>query len=218
MTTAWTLTRDQICRKALRKVGNLARGVTPNADDMALAVEALDGILKELPIFGYSWPQTTLVQASLTLTANVATVTLPTDYRHGAIVSYVDAAGKEVQLPLTTYEAYLAIPLKTEGAAYPTLGFVDRGNVLHVWPVQTSNLAAKVSYEQIIADTVPLQAIALDPTWMIGIVYGVAAEIGDEFGADEGQIARWAASWGARRALGIAYHSARTPGRITVDD
>src|SRR6185436_20304620 len=160
MTTAWTMTRDQICRKALRKVGNLARGVTPNADDMALAVEALDGILKELPIHGYTWPQLTTVQASLTLTAGVSTVNLPTDYRHGSIISYIDASGAEVPLRLTTYEDFLSIPLKTQGARYPTVGFVDRANVLHVWPVQTANLAAKVSYEQIVADTVPLQAIA----------------------------------------------------------
>lgn len=50
------LTRAQIAEKALQKVGNLARGETANADDRQIALDALDRLVKSLPIHGYTVP------------------------------------------------------------------------------------------------------------------------------------------------------------------
>jgi hypothetical protein len=218
MTTTWNLTREQIGKKALQKVGNLARGQTANADDLALAIQALDGILKELPIFGYAWPQTALTQAALTLLAGVPTVTFPTDYYGGALVTYLDASGNELPLQLITLDQWLAIPQKSQAAAYPLMAYLDRASVLHVWPVQTANVSAKLSYQQIVADSAAMAITALDPSMMLGIVYAVAAEIGDEFGATEDQIARWRAEWIGRRSLSIMGRTFPSPDRITTAD
>jgi hypothetical protein len=58
LTTSWTLTRERICDKALEKCQRLGVGRTVSADDRALCLEALDGILKNLHWYGYSWPKT----------------------------------------------------------------------------------------------------------------------------------------------------------------
>lgn len=218
MPTAWNLTREQIGRAALRKVGNLARGETPNADDLKLATDALDGILKELPIYGYSWPQISVAQAVLTLAANIGSVSLPTDYYGNPIVTYLDASGNELPLPLIPLDEWLAIPRKTDAAAYPMRGYIDRANVLHVWPVQTANVSARLTYQQIVPDTAPNTVSGVDQSMVLGLGYAVAAEIADDFNATAEQVARWTAIWAQRRALGIMGRTYPSPGRITVDD
>lgn len=218
MPTTWNLTREQIAHSALRKVGNIARGATPNADDLAIAYQALDGILKELPIYGYSWPQTVIAPAALVLSAGVATVNLPADYYGNAMLNYLDASGNELPLPLLSQAEWNAIPRKTEAAAYPRFGYIDRANVLHVWPVQTANVSARLTYQQVLADTAPNTVSGVDQTMVRGLTYAVAEAIGDDFNATSEQMARWAAIWAERRALGVMGRTYPSPGRITVDD
>jgi hypothetical protein len=50
LTTSWTLTRERICDKALEKCQRFGVGRTVSADDRALCLEALDGILKNLHV------------------------------------------------------------------------------------------------------------------------------------------------------------------------
>lgn len=218
MPTAWNLTREQIGRAALRKVGNLARGETPNADDLKLATDALDGILKELPIFGYSWPQISTTPAALTLLANVATVALPVDYYGNPLLTYLDVSGNEIPLPLLSLAEWNEITRKTDGARYPQFGFIDRDDTLHVWPVQTANVSARLTYQQIVPDTAPNTVSGVDQSMVLGLGYAVAAEIADDFNATAEQIARWTAVWAQRRALGIMGRTYPSPGRVTVDD
>lgn len=218
MPTAWNLTREEIGRAALRKVGNLARGETPNTDDLKLATDALDGILKELPIYGYAWPQISATPAVLTLLANIATVALPTDYYGNPLLTYLDASGNEIPLPLLSLAEWNEITRKTDGARYPQFGFIDRDDTLHVWPVQTANVSARLTYQQIMPDTAPNTVSGVDQSMVLGLTYAVAVEIADDFNATGEQIARWTAIWAQRRALGIMGRTYPSPGRITTDD
>lgn len=218
MTTTWNLTREQIAKAALRKVGNIARGETPSQDDLNIAYEALDGILKELPLYGYSWPQIATAPAALTLLANVPTVSLPSDYYGNPIVTYLDASGNEISLSLLSLSEWNEIIRKTDASAYPQFGYIGPDNVLHVWPVQTTNVSARLMYQKILSDTSPNVVSGIDQTMVQGLIYGVSAEIGDEFNATAEQISRWTAIWIGRRSLGIMARTYASPGRITVDD
>lgn len=218
MTTTWNLTREQIGKAALRKVGNLARGATPRQDDLQICYDALDGILKELPIYGYSWPQIAPAQAVVTLVAATATATLPTDYYGNPILTYLDAGGNEVPLPLLSLAEWNDIIRKTDPAAYPQFGYIGPDNVLHVWPVQTANVSARLVYQKILSDTSPTAISGIDQTMVNGLVYGVAFAISDEFPSEPEKVARWGALWAERRTLGIMTRTYASPGRITVDD
>lgn len=218
MTTTWNLTREQIAKAALRKVGNIARGETPSQDDLNIAYEALDGILKELPIYGYSWPQISAAQAVVTLVAATATATLPTDYYGNPILTYLDAGGNEVPLPLLSLAEWNDIIRKTEPAAYPQFGYIGPDDVLHVWPVQTANVSARLIYQKVLPDTSANAVSGVDETMVHGLTFGVAEAIGDDFNATPEQMARWLGKWAERRALGIMGRTYASPGRITVDD
>ena len=50
------LTRAEIGKKALQKVGNLARGETADPDDLKIATDALARLIAQLPVHGYTWP------------------------------------------------------------------------------------------------------------------------------------------------------------------
>lgn len=218
MATSWTRTRNQIAEAALRKVGNLARGQTPNPDDLRIALDALDGILKELPIFGYAWPQTVAGQTALAFNASVQASVLPADYYGNPIVSYLDTAGNEVQLRRATLDEWAGITRRLDTGSAPTHYYIDPYDVINVWPVPRVTLAGKLIYQKIIPDTVEQQVTSLDAAWMLGIPYGVALEIADDFSATDSQIARWDAIWRERRTINIMATTYPAPYGITVAD
>lgn len=219
MSTSWNLTRLQIATKVLQKLGTLARNASANVDDLALVYDGLDALIKELPVYGYSWPRLASGQTALPLVAATQNTNLPTDYLPGsAIVSYLDAAGNDTPLTLTTLDQWNAIPRKTDAAAYPLVGYVDNFNVLHTWPIQTATLAGKLVYQRVISDTVTVGNTDLSQIWIKGVVYGLAEMLGDEFGATEAQIARWGMKWFEARTMCIAAQTFPSPGRISVDD
>lgn len=218
MSTTWNLTREQIATKALRKVGALAANETPQDVDLVLVYDELDSILKELPIHGYAWPRTVSGQAALTLTLNDQTTNLPADYYGGAMITYPDASGNEIELPLVTLVRWNQIKQKTLTGVYPQLGFIDHFNVLWTYPIQTATLNAKLVYEQVIDDTVAATQTSLKAAWMYGLIRGVAACIGDDFGVDEVKINRWQQIWVARRELNIMADTYPMDNRMTVDD
>jgi hypothetical protein len=218
MSTSWNLTRAQIGAKVLQKVGTLARGETPDQDDLEIVYDALDALLKALPIFGYAWPRLASGQTALPLVAATQQTTLPADYYGGAVISYLDASGNEVPLPLVPFAEWNAIVRKTDTAAYPLLGYLDNFNVLRTWPVQTVTRAGKLVYQKVIDDTVTGNVTGLTQIWLQGLIYGLAAEVGDEFGATEMQIKRWGEKWASHRTLCIMNQSYPQVEAVTVRD
>lgn len=218
MSTTWNLTREQIATKALQKVGNLARGETADPDDVKIATDALDGLLKELPIFGYAWPQVTPGAVIVVLAQGSGTGVMPADYYDGAAVTYLDAAGNEHKLPLVSPAEWAAIPRKTDAGTYPQKCFIDAGDTLHVWPVPPASVQIRLFYSRVLSDTATGNPVGLDASFTLGLVYGISAEIGDEFGATEAQMARWRGEWAVRRGLGIKNHAQQLPACMSVDD
>lgn len=219
MSTTWNLTRLQIATKVLQKVGTLARGETPDPDDLAVVYDALDALLKELPIYGYAWPRLASGQTALPLVAATQATNLPADFYPGsALVSYLDAAGNEVPLRLVSLAEWASIPRKADTAVYPLLGYIDNFNVLRTWPVQTATLAGKLIYQQVISDTVTGSVTGLGQVWLKGVIYGVAENVGDEFGATGEQMTRWAKKWIEARTLCIMSQTFPGPACMSVDD
>lgn len=218
MSTTWNLTRLQIATKALQKVGTLARTETPDPDDLVVVYDALDALLKALPIFGYAWPRLAAGQTALPLVAATQQTNLPADYYGGAVVSYLDESGNEQPLRLVPLIEWNNIVRKTDTAPYPVLGYIDNFNVLRTWPVQTVTRAGKLVYQKVIDDTVTGSVTGLSQIWMQGLIYGVAHEIGDEFGASGEQIKRWGEKWTQHRTLCIMNQSYPQPDSVTVLD
>jgi hypothetical protein len=215
----WVLTRERICDKALEKCQRLGVGRTVNGDDRALCIEALEGILKNLLWRGYSWPKTASGSTSLTLTVGLASVALPLDYYTGAHVNYVDSSGNEVPLPSPiTREEWANIPLKTTQASYPQKYYIDNFNILFPYPLTNQTVTLKLYYQKVIDNTVAQATTNLDSPWTMGLVYGVAAEVGDEFGVALPKLQRFEAKWERQLNLGVMNESPPGPDRMTMSD
>ena len=218
MSTSWTLTRERICDKALEKCNRLGIGRTVNADDRNLCLEALDAILKNLLWYGYSWPKTVSGSVPLLFTAGLQTKALPSDYYSGAQLSYVDLSGNEVPLKLYSSEQWKSIVLKTTQAQYPYGGYIDNFNTLWLYAIPNAALTINLYYQKVTNDTVAASTVDLDSPWMLGLAYGVAAEVGDEFGVDPARLQRFEQKWAQQRSLGLMNETSPGPDRITVSD
>lgn len=218
MSTNWTLARERICDKALEKCGVLGVGESAAAEDRTLCLEALDGVLKTLPWFGYQWPKTVSGQASLTLTANTNPTNLPSDYYGSPLLSYLDASGNEIPLPIIPLEQWMAIPYKTQAAGYPLMAYIDRLNKLYTWPLQNQNVSARLSYEQIIDDSAAGTQPDVTQPWLLALPWGVAAEIGAEYGTPLQTMQVIEAKWKLYREIGVQNTSYPPVAAVQVDD
>lgn len=219
MSVNFSLTRERICDKALEKCKRLGIGRPANASDRSLCLEALDAILKNLLWYGYSWPKTISAFSQLTLTTNLASIALPNDYYTGGRLNYIDASSNEVALPLPiSPEEWRLIPLKTMQAAYPIKVYIDNFNVLWPFPRTNQSVVLNLYYQKVISDSAAGQATDLDSPWILGLAYGVAAEVGDEFGVDDKKLQKFEAKWREQRAIGIMNEAPPGPYAMSVSD
>lgn len=220
MTVAWTLTRERIADKALEKCRRLAAGQTPSAEDRNVALEYMDAILKSLPLYGYTWPQVSTTQASVTLAAATSPTTLPVDFFKGQNpqLRYVDADGNQVELVPLTLPEWNAIPDKTLAADYPINYYVSPDGKLWTWPVQNQNVTAKMFYQQVVDDSVGGTPPDVDVPWILGLIYGIAAECSDEFGVPDADRQRFIVTWADLRRRGLNVTRSFAPITVEADE
>ena len=336
MATAFTLTRERIADKALEKCFVLGAAQVPNSPDRALALETLDLLLKELPIYGYTWPKTGTLSTDILLNDRVADVGFPSDYYGSAQFQKVGEGGGRVPfslVPLAQWQRLdrydgadriingkftsnitgwtddsvgdgaiahnttalalnlnqgttagnlaratesittvantlhelkpkvttnnvtirvgttsgasdvladtllLAADLQSRVVFFPTTttvfvqlesagavsttstvdevtgfafllgdpfaGYIDSGNRLHYHPIPNRDVLLRMRYARIIDDTIGGQPPDIDQPWILGLAYGVAAEMGDEFGVPDNKIQRYEAKWITARGRGL---------------
>lgn len=222
MSVTWNLVRERICDKALEKCGVLGSMEQADPDDRLVCLEALDSVLKNLLWHGYSWPKTVSAFLAIPSLAAVQTMPLPTDFYTGAMFKYVDNTNplrpQEIDLPIQTASQWRLIPDKLATAIRPDRVYVDNFNVAWLWPIPTVNITINVYYQAVVEDTVVNTNTNLDSPWMLGLIYGVAAEIGDEFNVSPDKMARFEAKWAQQRTLGLMNEGAPLPDRVSVDD
>ncbi len=80
MATTWTLKRERIADRALELIGKKSIEQAARPALRAFALESLDGLLKSLPHYGYSWPKASSARASLFISPGLQQVALPADY------------------------------------------------------------------------------------------------------------------------------------------
>lgn len=351
MPTVFTLTRERIADKALEKCGVLGANTTASSPDRALALEGMDLLLKELPIYGYTWPKTQGASHDLTLNDRVADVAFPSDYYGAAFFEKVGEAGGQIPFRLlslpewhrvdrytgadsatngqytsdiadwvdnsvgdgaiahnailgaldltqgtiaanfaqatqsvtVTANALHELKVKvstnnvtlrigtTSGASdvladttllaadeqsrvvfFPTgttvfvefesagavstistiddvsifefvhgdplFGYIDPDDRLHVHPIANRDVVLRLRYQRIIDDTIGGQSPDIDVPWILGLAYGVAAEIGIEFGVPREIRDEFRAIWITARGRGLIANVDQGRMIVEVDD
>lgn len=219
MSTSWTLPVADILTDALELIGVLGVGQTASAEDNDIAMRALQGILKELPIHGVSWPKVTVDPVALTWDAGTpAEVALPADYFGVPHCYYLAADGGKVPLSMLTKAAYDAVPDPAATAEHPESIYIGPNNAAFLYPVPTSNPALKLTYQAIASDATLAASPDVAQAWIAGLGLWVANEIAPKFSVDMATRQDIGARFVARRQLMLAYACETAPIQLTVDD
>jgi len=218
-TCNWTLLRERIADKGLEKAGRLGVGQPVAAEDRNLCLEALDSILKNLPVHGYKWPKTISGSYAAVFPINTNSATLPQDFYNLISMNYVDASGNERFIfPATTRE-WNDTTNKGSNGGDPFRAYIDNFNVLHIWPEPTDTpVTINVYYQQVILDSQPNSQVDLDAPWMLALPYGIAAEVGEEFELSDAKIKRLTAKWTYERNMLIQHEGPNSVNQVSVDD
>lgn len=151
-TYTFTRTREQLRDLIGRRLGIKGEGQSLSAEEAAIVHETMDLRLKEMHALGVLWWQVSGAATSVSLVAATASTSLAavTDFLFPVTFSVV-VGTEEKQLEIIGHSQYQAIPNKAE-AGEPEVAFFSGGTV-KTWPVQSSNMTAKLTYEAIAADT-----------------------------------------------------------------
>ena len=218
MTTAWTLTAEEICRDALEHLGVVGAMETVNASDQQIALKALDGVLKELPLYGYVWPK---LSGEVALTwggAGAQTMVLPADYYN------FPAAWKLLngqRMPLTPIAHADWVQMTNRAATGPVTHFyISPANVFYMYPTpnEATDPAVTLQYQRIVDDAVASLTADVLQTMKNPLGYGVANELKFKFMLDKVDRDDIERTWGMKRGMAIESALSFTPISVAVQD
>lgn len=200
MTTSWTLAAIEICTDALEHLGVLADGETATAGDMQVALRALDGVLKELPISGFCWPA---LSAETALTwGGVQSMALPSDYYAYPVTWRSDNGAKHklVQIP---HANWIAMPDRARSGDVVTHFYISPSGEFLVYPTPATDPQITLQYQKIISDAELSEPVNLPQYWNNPLGYGVANELVLKFDIPQTKRVDIAQRWAAKRAYAL---------------
>lgn len=193
--TGWTLAASEICVDALQHLGVLDDGETASGGDMQIALRALDGVLKSLPLSGYAWPKLS-VETSVVWSGTDAS-DLPEDY-YGYPVVWKTLDGRRVPLRQINHADWVQWHgREAEGdAAY---FYISPANKLILWPLPAVDPVLVIQYQRIVEDSILAASPDLPQYWINPLGYGVANELALKFSAPQDKRVEIAQRWASKR-------------------
>lgn len=217
MTTAWTLPAQSIIADALELLGVVGAGQTASAEDSGKCMTALQNILKELPLHGFTWPKITAPAVSLPWSSlTPGQVTMPADYFGNPVISFVlNAVNRDLRvIPKAMYEAILQ---PTATALYPESVYIAPNGIGYLYPVPTVNPVLSITYQAITNDAALNMSPDVAQTWTGGLGLWVAYEVAPKFGVDMATRADIEKRFLMRRSLMLSYAVETAPICFGVD-
>lgn len=213
MSTAWTLAAADVCTDALEHLGVIGAGEAASGDDMQLALRALDAVLKELPLAGYTWPklsgETSLAWAS-------GQIPLPVDY-FGAPVVWRLADGRKVPLTQIPHARWAQMIDRT-ATGTPTHFYISPDQALVLWPAPAADPAVTLQYQRIVSDADGAATPDVPQYMLNALGYGVANELTLKFDTPDARAQTIAGRWQAKRAAALEYAIESAPICFEVRD
>jgi hypothetical protein len=215
MSTTWTLAAADVCTDALEHLGVIGAGEAASGEDMQVALRALDGVLKELPINGYAWPKLSAETALAWTTGQ--TVPLPADYFGSPLVwRLVD--GKKVSLTQVSHARWTQMTDRNSAAGAPTHFFIAPDETLYLWPTPSTDPALTLQYQRIVDDADSTAQPDVPQYMLNALGYGVAHECVLKFDTPAGRAQEIAQRWMSKRAAALEYAIESAPICFEVRD
>jgi len=187
-TTIFELSRDSIIAAALRKVGALAAGQTPSAEDLTNGMQALNALVSEFQTFGMPlWKRT-----QYTLTAVIGTnsytigesqtVNTPFPIKMESVVIRTSGAAQEV-LPISRTEFNLLNTTSTgKPVQYTYQPFINNG-IIKFWPIPDVAYSIELTYRKPVEGfTAATETPDFPQEWQNALIYGLAELLAPEYG------------------------------------
>ena len=189
--TNFSVSRDDIIKRALRLIGVLAQGESPTTDQVTEAAFALNGLVKAWAADGM--PLWAIKERTVALVAGQAVYTLDTPKPLKVFQAWnrVSATNVDIPMRILTHAEYNSLGNKST-AGNPIQIYYDprRDNgELHVFPTPTSveananilHLVYQAPFEDFDAST---DTPDFPQEWYDSIAYGLATRLAPEYGLD----------------------------------
>jgi hypothetical protein len=183
MAVTGTETVRDIVTDALRKIGVVAEGEPPNADQIAAGMRALNRMLKGWQNRGYNlW---TVAQMTVALTT-APTVTLDPARPVQVLAARLRRSGIDTPMQELTRQEYDALPLKS-ATGLPTSWYYNRQREVanfRIWPLLAvaNGEEIVITYQREIEDVTDANAeIDVPGEWWDAVVYGLASRLADDY-------------------------------------
>lgn len=216
MPTTWAATAREIMTDALTMIGAIAAGETIPGDLLPLTMRTFNGLIKEMSLHGYAWPNISLVDTPIAWSGVTPSyVAAPVDLWADLRVSRADQNGNVVQLVAMTPSQWVNTTDKGASAQYPTHFYEEVNGRVYLWPVPTQDPGLVCTYIQK-PDDVSLDAVTDFPAaGALALTWGLAAHLAPHFEKDPSALA---AAWVSKRDDLIANGVNSAPIVVTLDD
>lgn len=177
MPTSWAQASSEMIRSALEHMQVIDAVQTPSAEDSATCLKALNGLLKELPVYGYLWPE--YREGVAVSWTSGADVTLPDDF-YG--FPYFRRSDGVPLIELTPARwAEMDATTRAQTAEKPTHFYVS-GTTATLWPIPTTNPGLTLNYQSKADDAASAVTPDVPQSWHNALPWGIAAECWMKFG------------------------------------
>lgn len=187
MSTSFVRTREQLRDMIARKLRVLGIDRTLSGDEEGLILEGLDVRLKALHGLGVLWWKVNPAPTDVSLTANVAIATGPTDMLY-PLTLHIRQSGDDFPVSIVDSGTFQSIVTKTD-TGIPEMAVVF-GSTLRFYPVPDQNYTAKLTYQKIIDDTAASTVPDVVAGASLHLATIVAADLADAFGLPEPRVVR----------------------------
>lgn len=190
--TIYEISRDQIIKAALRKIGRLARGQSPDAQQLSDGQEALNAIIAEFSTMGMSlWSRTDytipLVAGQNSYTFGVGqALNIPFPLKINGIVLRANGGGVSNMFDIAKDDFQLLSPNSTGVPTNFTYQPMINKGVLTVWP--TPDTAAVSTYSAVMTYIQPFQGFTsatetpyFPQEWQNALIYALAVSLAPEY-------------------------------------
>lgn len=178
----WTLSTLDIIKGALQLCQSHGVGETVKPADADVCMKALDGIIKELPIHGFSWPDVTSDPAAVLWSALYpAIVTPPADFFGAPVLKRTDDNLNLVELPRVAKPYWERLDL-TETADYPQCFYLAPDLTIRLWPAPTKDPGLMLTYQSVLPDLVLTSPPSIQQQYINGMQFILADEISLKYG------------------------------------
>lgn len=182
MATAYSMTRERLRDKILRKLRVLGADESPSDSDASIVYEAIDLKLKELHVLGYLWWKISIVTSNLSATGGNPVVSAPADMLYPVTV-VID----NVSLPIIQHRAYRGRDKSSTGA--PREVHFSNGS-FYFWPTPQADVTATLTYQKILDNTAAGTPVDVPDHLLNTVSTMIAATLADDFQIPEDRTVR----------------------------